>query len=51
LLADDARMPLPQNQAAGGAGVDALRHCPFDEPIGKRLGQRRDGELLLVVED
>ena len=22
LLADDARMPLPQNQAAGGAGVD-----------------------------
>jgi putative transposase len=27
------------------------RHRLFDEPIGQRLGQRRDGELLLVVED
>ena len=42
----------PQHAFPGHGAADGRQRRPlFDEPIRQRLGQRRDGELLLVAED
>ena len=41
----------PIHQRAVPAPAGRQRHHLFDEPVRQRLGQCRDGELLLVAED
>jgi putative transposase len=45
------RSRQPIHQRAVPATDGRSRRCLFDEPFRQRLGQRRDGELLLLAQD
>src|SRR5262249_41692913 len=45
------RSRQPIHQRAVPATDGRSRRCLFDEPFRQRLGQRRNGELLLLAED